>query len=168
MNTNLQHQLIGIFKEFIREEIIVLLNEKSNQSQSQYIKSEKQDIDINPIGWLKNESTLLKLYSLLISCAFISCEFEIFKSHFWGTTGVKGNIIWLTDIKQLVYLFNQFQEEKFIPNHNNPHKILRNHFIDKYGNQLKIGSLRSSLNTVRNNKRIKIIESIIEELKKAQ
>jgi hypothetical protein len=171
MDSNLQNRLTDIFRELIREEITNLLYEKTNQRiiilQPNYSEISVQTAISNKIGWLKSESILKILFKSIFSLGFIICDYKTFEFHFFGINGITGSIIWLSDIKQLVYLFNQLQEENFIPSHNFPHQLLKEHFLDKSGNQLKNGSLRSSLNTVKNNKRIKIIDNIIEDLRKA-
>ena len=73
-------------------------------------------------------------------------------------------IKWLSSTKQLVYLFNQLMVYKFIPKNDKPHKLLEEHITDIRGNCPSNGCLRTSLNNVRNNKSIQIIDNIIQAL----
>jgi hypothetical protein len=120
----------------------------------------------NNIGWLKPEPVFKRLYDQLLSNGFIACTCESFKKHFLGTGEPSEKLIWHTETKLLVYLFDQLTLGKFIPKHRNFHLLLSNHFLDVRNRILKNGTLRSSLNQVRNNKRILIIESIVNELER--
>lgn len=168
MDSKLSDQLFSVLRQIAREEFILLINEQSNNGlniphiHSSQIPTLK--ITTSKFGWIKENNSLLKLYEILLNHGFITCDFEAFRSHFIGTEITTEYIGWHSEITQLVYLFNQLQVEAFIPKHKNPHLLLQEHFLNKHGNNLKNKSLRSSLNNVRNNKPIKIIENIIHVL----
>jgi len=168
MDSNLSQQLFSILRQIAREEFILLINEQTETGisipQIQYPQIPTQTIITSKIGWLKGNNSLLRLYETILTHGFIACDFETFRAHFIGTEITTEFIAWHSDITQLVYLFNQLKEEGFIPKHKNPHKLLEEHFLNRQGNHLNSRSLRSSLNNVRNNKPIKIIENIIQAL----
>lgn len=155
-------------RQIIQEEFLLLITKrsKSNLENSHYFGSEipKRLTISSKIGWLKDASILLRLYTYLISHGFIACDFEFFKAHFIHNKGTSEPIIWLSNTNRLVYLFDQLFLEKFIPELKNVHQLLKEHFVDKRGKKLKNGCLRSSLNQIRNNNRMKIIDDIIVQL----
>lgn len=171
-NQNLPKHLTSAFCRCLREEIILILKEFLGDNLSPYqtvfSKSQKQRAIFRLIGWLKGENVLLQLHKILLSYGYISCDYRTFKSHFNGADFPFKPMSWHSETVKLVYLFSRLVEEDFIPIHGYPHSLLKEHFLDRKGNILKNDSLRSSLNNVRNNPRIKIIENIINELKKVK
>jgi len=123
--------------------------------------------DDERIGWLKNENTLVIFFNLLKNQGFISCELDLFKSHFKGINQTKEKIIWQSNINELVNLFDRLRDEGIIPLCKNPHILLREKFLDKYEKPLNAGSLRTLLEKgIRNEKRVEIIDEIINNILK--
>lgn len=152
-------------RQVVHDEVNLLLSAKQNDDL--FISSPKlfsKKVFSTNIGWLKRDKALVNFHSILISYGFIATDFETFLSHFKGTGMTGKPLIWLSQKNHLVYLFNQLMVSGIIPRHKNLHQLLAAHFIDKNGNKLKNGSLRSSLNQIRNNKRIIIIDEIIERI----
>lgn len=157
-------------RQIARDEFISLLQKQTenglnSEPFSSSILSKQTPIN-SKIGWLKGEGTLLKFYNLLIAHGYIACDFEIFRFHFIEGKGIIEPVMWLSYTKRLVYLFDLLSSYKFIPECTTVHQLLKEHFVDRQGQKLKNGSLRSSLNQVRNDKRIQIIENIILQLEK--
>jgi hypothetical protein len=169
-NNNLPQQLASAFCKYLREEIRLILNEllrnESTTYRSHSSKALTQKAIFRRIGWIQGENILSLLHSILYSYGYISCDYPTFKSHFIGLKYPTECLLWHAETVKLVYLFYRLVEEGFIPIHGYPHSLLQSHFKDKKGHCLKNGSLRSSLNNAKNNKRIKIIEAIIQQLLK--
>jgi hypothetical protein len=170
MDPKLAIQLESVIRQIVREEVALLM---SNQSAFDRPGTEIQcsgdipmEVISNKIGWLKGEKALIKFHETLISYGFLVCKFEFFKMHFIGTQIPVKKINWNTHTKRLIYLFDQLIAYKYIPDNDEPHNLLRMHFIDVRGNDLVNERLRTSLNDIRNNKPIKIIDNIISEIEK--
>ncbi|MFA6922893.1 MAG: hypothetical protein WC223_01445 [Bacteroidales bacterium] len=171
MNSTTNGQEIeASIRQIVRDEITLIFGENYRQNisslQNFHFPDNKTSVFRTKIGWLKGDKTLLKLHELLASHGFISCDFKIFKSHFIGNEDITASIEWHTYTKSLVYLFEQLMVNGFIPDNKKQHQLLKAHFIDERGNMLKNEVLRATLNDLRNNKRIQVIENIIAELYK--
>ncbi len=166
METKLVLQLNEIIRQIVRDEFNLLLSELPINKDKVDQKLPFESYIPSKIGWLKGEPQLLKLFELLSTHGYISCEYELFKSHFYGSIVKTENVRWQTHTIKLVYFFNQLMENHFIPENTKPHQLLKEHFIDMRGKNLNNATLRTLLNEVRNNKSIKVIENIIAELNK--
>lgn len=130
-----------------------------------YIIEDKHKFNEKGIGWLKNEKALEVLYNLLKKNEYIICDFEYFNNLFYGKSSQQDKIVWQANLNELVYLIARLREEGIIPQHKNPHVLLKENFIDKYNKPLKPGSLRSLLEKgIRNSKRIALLDNIINNL----
>lgn len=123
--------------------------------------------DTEKIGWLfTDKSSFIVFYNLLKSHEFISCDFELFRSHFIkGTEQPEKKIIWQENLNELVYLFSRLREEGVIPLSKTPHLILQKNFLDKYEKPLNSASLRTLLEkSIRNDYRMELINSIVDDV----
>ena len=121
--------------------------------------------NIDKIGWLKGEFTLRAFYNSLIKHKSITCDFNLFRTHFEGTEQPQAKIVWQANLNELVYLFARLRDEKVIPLCKNPHLLLQENFLDKYEKPLNTGSLRTLLEKgISNDKRMEVIENIIEDV----
>lgn len=123
--------------------------------------------DAEKIGWLLDDKTPFSLFhDLLSSHNYFTCDIDLCRNHFiTGTNSPKNKIIWRANLNELVYLFSRMREEKIIPVVKTPHLLLQKHFLDKYEKPLNPASLRVLLEkSVRNDNRIEIIDSIVEDI----
>ena len=151
---------------FFRQAILVALTELREQEPDKFIElfnSIPESLIIKKIGWLKGETTLNAFYNSLIKHKFISCNFELFRIHFEGTEQPKAKTIWQANLNELAFLFSRLREEGIIPLCKNPHLLLQEIFLDKYGKPIKAGSLRTLLEKgISNGKRKEVIDKIID------
>ena len=149
-------------RRVVHEEVKFLLNAHLKDGLSfSYLNSFLKNSSGN-IGWLKSDQALLTFHSKLISYGFVAVNFLEFQSHFVGVTAIRNPLRWFGQTNQLSYLFEQLRTFKIIPTSENPHQLIKEHFLDKKGRGLKGENLRSSLNQVRNGKGIKEINNIID------
>jgi hypothetical protein len=151
--------------------IIAQIAQVEAKSILQGLPKEKSIVYQHPtstlIGWLKDKTALYNFFTILISYGFIACTFESFKAHFIESETIPVQTKWLSYKKHLVYLFHMLQLHGFIPIHNHPHKLVKEHFIDQLGKELNTDSLRTSLKDVRNNENSQVIEEIIHRMNKS-
>lgn len=167
MEPKLAQQLDSIIRMIVRDELKLLINEPSGSeniiNQISYSETLIQKTISEKIGWLKSEITLKAFHNSLIKYKFISCDLNYFKIHFEGTEQPQLKIIWQSNLNELGYLFARLREEGIIPNCRNPHKLLQENFLDKYGKPIKAGSLRTLLEKgISSNERIEVIKKIID------
>ncbi len=150
MKQNLSQQLENIIRLIARNEVNLIL---------------MKAISISKIGWLKSEISLKLFFTLLIRNKLIACEWHFFKSHFTDNDIINGNIVWKSNLNELVILFQYLRDNNIIPTVPNHHQLLQEHFLDRYGNRLKPMSLRVLLEKgISTPEREVIIENIITEL----
>lgn len=169
MENNTLQLLSENFRKILREEINAMFNERfENGIPFQKVTPDipiPTSINNSKLGWPKSEEILIVLFNLLSAYTFISCDLEVFKSHFIGKGHILECIQWHTNANRLVYLFAQLMETGFIQEFTNHHVILSNHFIDKNGKRFNPKTLRSLLNQARTS-RMKEIDAIINALEK--
>ncbi|MCX6232988.1 MAG: hypothetical protein NTZ33_15770 [Bacteroidetes bacterium] len=125
-----------------RQSLIIDINQNSINHPSTTSK----------IGWIEKERLLISLHNQLFNYGLIDSKFDAFQKHFWGNSiGINNYIKWYGEITQLVYLFDLLITYNCIPNHRNKrHKILIEHFCNRFGETLNNTSLRTMLNQLRN------------------
>jgi hypothetical protein len=168
MEKNFAQQFERLIRQITRDELLLLINSSSckgvipllNTFQAKPIKNKIT----SKLGWLKGEKSLLLFYNLLFSYGFISCGYDSFKPNFLGSDTNTESIVWIAPIKHLVYIFDRLMADKFIPENRNIHLLLSEHFLDKKGEMLGRGSLRTSLNNVRSSKKNQAIEDLLDKL----
>lgn len=121
------------------------------------------------IEWLKSSEILLLFYNLLLKHIFIDCDWDYFRVHFTGTGDetTTQKITFLKETNQLPYIMKFLAEGHFIIQPRQKHIHLTEHFLDRFGEPIKTGVLRTSLNKSVGKKNKKFIdENIIIELEK--
>lgn len=112
----------------------------------------------------------LKLFHfLLFHHKYISCSYEVFEQHFIGNEITKEKIVWEGDVMVFVLLFYKLIYEKGViaPTTESYYHLIFNHFEllnkkNNYVEELKKGSLKSSLSKARSNATVcKIAENFI-------
>lgn len=165
---------IDVLRLLIQNEILVFIekypDKKFTLPNFQNSNTTNKISIVPPIGWLKAENILFELYNFLAKRAFIQCSFEDFRKHFIGSENAKEKIRWFFNVKYLAQLFIWLKND-FIPDHREIFKLLFQHFSDRKGNDLKIDSLRSSMNTLKKekinkNKKLREIAELVSNLKK--
>lgn len=132
---------------------------------------------INKFGWWVLFSDIskfnipkLELFNILLRhYEYISCPYEIFETRFIGENIPKEKIIWKGDLMILVFLFHELiYKNGVIPISTKTfYDLLADHFLflkekDKPAEELKHGSLKSSLNRARGNSVVlKTVENLI-------
>jgi hypothetical protein len=169
MEPKLAQQLDSIIRMIVRDELRSLINEPSNNEniliQIDYSKTLNRKTISDKIGWLKGETTLRAFYNSLVKYKSVSCDFNLFRTHFAGTEQPQAKIVWQANLNELVYLFARLREEGIIPMCKNPHLLLQEIFLDRYQKTLNSGSLKTLLEKgIRNDKRMEVIERIINDV----
>jgi hypothetical protein len=156
-------------RQIVHDEVKLLLNANLNDGSnfSFPISPVFSNAFSGNIGWLKSNQALLTLYNKLISYGYLVTDFQQLKSHFIGTTTIEIRLIWFGQINQLTYLFDQLRTNGIIPDSKHPHQLLKKHFLNPKGRELKGEILRSSLNQVRSGVRIREIDEIIMAIEKS-
>ena len=170
MESKLIQQIDTHIREIVRDEVNRLIIKRSNKKDS--ILPENNSSNPAPeaitskFGWIEKERKLIKLHHLLYSHGFVLCEYNAFSKHFIGHSTELKHIKFLADITQLVYLFDLLMSENYIPSNKKRHKLLKEHFIDRYGEMLDGDCLRTILNRLNSNSSgCAVIEKILDSLK---
>lgn len=153
------------------------INKQTNQNAeihhfgNAYI--DKQNIFEHPsatsrFGWKVSEDLLKSLHSHLYNYGLIiEADYERFREHFWGAPSENIDYItWYGETTQLVFVFECLIIYNCIPNHNGrKHKLISEHFCNKFGVIYKPKVLGVTLNQIRNNSiGISLISEIIDKL----
>ena len=112
------------------------------------IKTFEERLSITPLGWLKSESLLVRLYDALVNYTRIRCQKQSFIRLFGRANQLFPRIWWHGSLAELVYLIKSLVAQNCIPvpKGGNIIKAIVQNFCNEKGVVLKTTSL-STLDT---------------------
>jgi len=117
------------------------------KDKPKYIKPHSQKIKGHiwrKIGFIpKDKKKIRDLYEYFDGGSKIGSSYKIFKAHHLSNILIEEKIIWTGDITELTYYIFLFTINNIYPFTKKPHVLTRDHFCDRWGCDLSLGSLRA-------------------------
>lgn len=122
----------------IRPDIII-----TNATQALNFKNDISYPVFKPIG-CRNSTLMKEIHEAFKNNVFVNTAFENFEPRFIGGISFARRMIWLRGINLLTYTFKYIMDNDIIPFHDEPNKVIAEHFCDEDGNDFKNEQLQKN------------------------
>ena len=132
-HTPLIHYYLALYegmkgmREFLPAKFNELFGSSSDNKTARITYLPEDEITVR-IGWKWSEKQLKVLYICFFKYGFITCKYEQFKPHFFGTENPKRKIVWLKYKANMIYIFMRLLDENAIPEDKKIASVLFEHF----------------------------------------